>query len=235
MMLKLGIFVEGQTELIFLEKFFKEYLGYHKVSIESFKLYGKKFIQIRGKTIMSESLLYVQIFNAGNDEKAISALKERCENMVNNGFHYLFVLRDVFPNKRTEIPIIHTYFDKLFKNSSCKEIVRLILAIMEIESWFLADYNVFSRISPFLSPEYINERIGINLIEQNPEQLDHPSKTINEIFKIIGFRYSKHSDQVYKIVNSLDYAFLLYSAEDLNKITSFFNFKNCIDECLTFD
>lgn len=232
-MLKLAIFVEGQTERIFLEKFFKEYLGYHKVSIESFRLYGNKLYQIRGKSLISNTLIYIQIFDASNDVKAISALKERCTNMVNKGFKYLFALKDVYPNPRTTIPLLKVNFNKLFKNNPCADKVRLLLAIMEIEAWFLADYQVFSKISPFLSIEYIKNCLGIDLKKQNPEQLDHPSKVVNNIFNLISQNYAKHGDQVYKIVNNLDYTFLICSNEVLDAVTSFAYLIKCIDECLS--
>ena len=234
-MLKLCIFVEGQTERIFLEKFFSEYLGHHNLSIDSYKLFGNKLRQIRGKDKKYRTLYYIQIFDAGNDVKVMSALKERCENLTNQGFKYLFALRDVYPNKRTNIPQIKSTFYELFKNSVCDGKAKLILAIMEIEAWFIADYKVFSRIDSTLSPDVIFENIGIELYRINPESLPHPSVTINKIFGIVGKNYKKHEDQAYNIVYNLDYEFLICSNEVLNKVTSLVYLIKCINDFLLID
>ena len=42
-----------------------------------------------------------------------------------------------------------------FDKHSFANKLKLILAIMETEAWFLADFNLFSRINPQLTHEYI--------------------------------------------------------------------------------
>ena len=111
--------------------------------------------------------------------------------------------------------------------------IHLILAVMEIESWFLADYNVFSRIDPFLTIDKINESLDKNLRELNPESLRRPSTLVHKIFTIVGRSYKKREDQIYSIVNNLDYDYLISSDKVFKKVESFAIFINCLDNCLS--
>ena len=53
---------------------------------------------------------------------------------------------------------------------------------MEIEAWFLADHSLFSKIDESLTPEYIKTKLGLDLINDDPEkECRHPAKDIDNI------------------------------------------------------
>jgi hypothetical protein len=81
---KIAIFVEGQTERIFVEKFLIEYFGYYKIEIEFQKYLGHKGIKLLGIRKNPYAEFYVLIFDVGGDSTVVTALKERAENMINN-------------------------------------------------------------------------------------------------------------------------------------------------------
>ncbi|MCD4674920.1 MAG: DUF4276 family protein [Desulfobacula sp.] len=233
-MKKIGIFVEGQTERIFVVKFLIEYLGgEHKFSRREIKFKNKNRTELITSRKYPNSELFFLIFDCAGDGNVLPALYERAENMVyNHDFCFLIALQDLYDKQRDKKKLIVDNFRKRIENFSFKDKLRFVLAIMELEAWFLADPNVFSKISKELTPAYIQDSININLLEINPESLPHPSETINKIYKLLSQSYKKTEDQAYQITERLDYDFI-YSEEVLEKVKSFKFFIDRIDECLS--
>lgn len=228
---KIAIFVEGQTESIFVEKFLIEYWGYSKIELELQKYLGTKGIKLLGKRKNPYAEFYVLIFDVGGDGTVVTALKERAESMIGySGYSYILALQDLFPRKRDEKKIVLETFKKIFQGYLFAEQLKLILAIMEIEAWFLADYNLFNRIFPQVTIELIKEKLGIDLIDENPESYYHPSSLINQIYNIFGERYKKREKQSYQIVHNIDLPFLICTEQVLNRVSSFKYFIDCIDK-----
>ena len=229
-MKKIAIFVEGQTERIFVEKFLIEYFGYYKIELELQKYLGTKGIKFLGKRENPYAQFFVLIFDVGGDSTVVTALKERAENMINNsGYSYILALQDLYPRKREEKNIVIETFGKIFKDYFFADKLKLILAIMEIEAWFLADYNLFGRISPLATTKLIQEKIGVDLIHDNPESYRHPSSIINQIYSIFGQKYKKREKQSYQIVYKIDFPFLICTEIILDKVSSLKYFIDCLD------
>lgn len=233
-MKKIGIFVEGQTERIFVVKFLTEYLGgEHKFSRRKIKYKDANKTELIGVRHFPDAEYYFLIFDCAGDGNVLPALYDRAENMINNeNFSFLIALQDLYDKPREKKKTIINHFDRNIEKFCFKEQLRFVLAIMELETWFLADPNVFNKISTQLTPAYIYESININLLEINPESLPHPAETINRIYQLIGQSYKKNEDQAYQITERLDYD-LIYSDEVLEKIKSLKFFIDKIDECLS--
>jgi len=232
-MIKIGIFVEGQTERIFVVEFLKEYLGgEHKFSRLEIKLKNKNTTTFITERKFSQSRFYFLIFDTSGDGNVLPALYERSENMIKkNNFHFLLALQDLYPKPRNSKSKILNNFLKSIDRFDFKEKLRFILAIMEIEAWFLADYNLFKKLYNIISFEYIYEKLNIDLKNNNSEFYQHPAEIINRIFKLFNEKYRKSEKQIRKIVSNLDFD-LLCSDETLKKIKSFKYFIHCIDEAL---
>ena len=237
-MRKIAIFVEGQTERIFVEKFLSVYLGYHKIQVEPWKELG-----IRGRVCIAPRTnlhadYYFLIYDVGGDAKVNSALKERAETMIGkHGYDYLLGLRDMYDEySREDIPAAIQGFEAVFRQSPFRQKVRLIFAVMEIEAWFLADYSVFGRIDASLTPEFIKEHLGLDLITDDPQEYDHPAAVLNRIYKLIGQSYKKRKKQAYQVAYKLDYDYLVCSEEVLrHKIRSWRYFLDCVNDSVTFE
>ena len=233
-MIKIAFFVEGQTERIFIEKLLSEYLTYSKYAIESVKLLGEKSVKITTKSNFSPKIKYnILIYDVGGDEKAVSALLERAEKMINQFKYYrLFALRDLHPKKRENKKKIINLVNYEFNKKPFRNHLRFILAIMEIESWFLADYNLFYRTNNILRPNYIKNKLHIDLIKDDPELYESPAVKVGKILSLVGIKYKKREKQSYNICYNIDYAFLCFGEEIENKISSFKYLIKCINESL---
>lgn len=235
-MIKIAFFVEGQTERIFIEKLLSAYLTYPKYTIEVKKLLGEKSINIITKRNVSPEIKYnFLIYDVGGDEKVVSALLERAEKMINQSKYYrLLALRDLHPEKRENKEKIINLVNNKFIEKSFRNHLGFILAIMEIESWFLADHNLFYRINNILSPNYIKNKLNIDLIKDDPELYESPAVKVGKILSLVDIKYKKREKQSYNICHNIDYAFLCFSEETNNKISSFKYFIKCINESLNY-
>lgn len=100
---EIAIFVEGQTERIFMVRFLSEYLGDKKIETRIEKNLGNrgvKYIEMR-KNPYAE--FYILVYDVGVDSNVVSAVKERAEKTINRaGYSWLLALRDLYPNLREE-------------------------------------------------------------------------------------------------------------------------------------
>lgn len=232
-MKKIAIFVEGQTERIFMVRFLNEYLGEHKIEIRLEKNLGDRGVKYLGMRKNPYAEYYILVYDVGGDGNVVSAVKERSEKMINQaGYNFILALRDLYPNLREEKKKVIEAFKKIFKRYSYSSKLKLILAVMEIEAWFLADYNLFERIHPIAVVNIIRERLNIDLIRDDPESYNHPTEILKDIFNLFDEKYKKREKQAHKIAANLDYSFLICSDEVLNKISSFHYFVRCFDESL---
>jgi hypothetical protein len=230
---KIAIFVEGQTERIFMVRFLSEYLGDKKIEIRIEKNLGNRGVKYMGMRKNPYAEFYILVYDVGGDSNVVSAVKERAEKMINRaGYSWLLALRDLYPNLREEKNRVIAAFKQIFERYPYSSQLRLILAIMEIEAWFLVDYNLFEKIHPFATLKNIKDRLNIDLAEDDPESYNHPSEVIKDIFGLFAEKYKKREKQAHKIAANIDYHFLICSDEVLNKISSFHYFIKCLDQCV---
>lgn len=230
-MIKISFFVEGQTERIFLEKFLNEYLTTAKIIIESHKFIGDRILTIRARKPNSNTQVYILIYEVACGDRVVDALLEKAENMISNqGYNQLLALKDLYPIPFNKKSLTINAILKEFNKSHFADKLKLILAIMEIEAWFLTDYNLFKKISPSLTPEFIKEKTGLDLINDDPEiTYHHPSETVSTILSLNKRKYKKKEKQIYNMVHNINYEFLCCGGVS-NKIKSFFYFLKCVDE-----
>lgn len=232
-MKKIAIFVEGQTERIFMLRFLSEYLGENKIEIHMEKRLGNRGIKYLGMRKNPYAEFYILVYDVGGDGNVASAVKERSQKMINSaGYSWILALRDLYPNSRPGKKAVIDAFNRIFQEYSYRSKLRLILAVMEIEAWFLADHDLFERLHPIATAKAIKESLDIDLIKDDPESYEHPAEKVNEIFNLFDEKYKKKEKQSHKIVANLDYNYLICSEAVLNKIDSFHYFVKCLDESL---
>jgi hypothetical protein len=86
---------------------------------------------------------------------------------------------------------------------------RLVLAALEIEAWFVAEYSHFARIDPTLTPPYVNSALGIDLIHDPVEHIQQPATLLNQIYSLVGAAYTKSAADVTKTVQALNFRLLM--------------------------
>jgi len=232
-MKKIAFFVEGHTEKIFLEYFLTEYLAPTNYTIDTYLLVGDNFKTISKGIDYENPSYYFYIYTVGNDERVSSAILERADNlMIKEGYDAIIGIRDLFPNNRTLLNQIQNSFESLFSDKEFSHQIFLFVSIMEVEAWFLADYNLFLEPPVEITIELINETLNIDIVSDNIETYRNPTTVLDRIMRLGGGSYSKHQTEVHSICSRLDYCFLCFDVTFYSRIQAFNNFFNVFNTIL---
>ena len=234
-MRKLAIFVEGQTEKIFIRKLLEEIAGKNNIAIEDRDIrMGNKaprITELRMIDRVTESTkYYVLIYNSGNDTKVGSDIREQYDRLSASGYEKIIGLRDLYPD-----------FTIDQKNEAKKGLqsvlpkdkipAHIVLAIMEVEAWFLAEWNHFLKVDERLTTDFIKQNIGFDPSIENMELRSHPAEDLHHIYQLIGRAYRKQKNQVDTVVTNLDYDFIYLKLS--NTVPSLGEFIRHVDEFMT--
>jgi len=164
-------------------------------------------------------------------DKVISYVRDNAPNMVlKQSFNLLLGLQDLFPAKRSDKIRTMNLINMSLKKSPVYDRISVILAIMETEAWFLCDWHMLERIDARLMADCIKSHLALDIVNDDSEEAyDHPSKTLDDILKLVQLRYRKKSSEIDTLVRNIDIQYL-YSCT--SKIDSFFNFVTKLDSCV---
>ncbi|MBX9259331.1 DUF4276 family protein [Desmonostoc muscorum CCALA 125] len=228
-MKKLAIFVEGQTEQIFVRKLLEEIAGKNNIAIEEQSISGKLGNRITtlimSDNITSQTKFYVLVYNSCSDNSVVSDMRDQYNSLIGSGFERVIGLRDVYPIPIAEKLKLQSSLNLFLPKGSIP--IHIVLAVMEIESWFLAEWNHFTKIDLSLTPERIKATFGFNPQTDNMETRPHPANDMDLIYNLVGRAYKKQRNQVNTIVSSLDYEFLYMQL--VNSVPSFGEFVKYLD------
>ena len=237
-MLRVAIFTEGQSELIFTREFLHRLFRYENVHIKCLQLNsGNEFVlphEIRYPT----PNCYIQICNIGNDSKVASYIINQYKRLKEQNFEIIIGLRDVFSDEykkksdSIDWEIIHKFIN--VQNSTIQKFtndneVEIFFAIMEFESWLLSFNNFFEKIDPRLTDKYILEQLNIEIANICPDDVFyHPTNKIDEILKLAEIKYNKSKGQINSFVQHIislqdtsNFDAIDSSSTSLNKYHSF--------------
>lgn len=207
MMKRLAVFVEGYTEVLFIEKLVVEIAGINNVVIEKNRISGgsnvpKTIIQLEAKKNITNEKYYVLIVDCGGDHQVKARINEEHENLTKAGYQKILGIRDVRPDySLPEIPKLEEGLRKYIKTKLIP--VDFILAVMEIESWFLAEHNHFKEIDSSLTTEKILHSLGFNPELDDLTTRQEPRSDMEKIYGLAGKIYTKPAKDT---INVLDYA-----------------------------
>lgn len=217
---KIAFFVEGQTEQIFINKLLIEIAGQKKIAIKLFKIRGGRSSPTQETPIPQlhpspknpkyEALIY----DSGNDDKVKSDILENVDNLSKNGYSEVIGLRDLYPESTSELARLERGL--AFTPPKYKPLpipYEIIIAIPEVESWFLAEFEHFSCIDPKLTMAFIKAETGVNPSFDDMTILPHPSDSLKEIYMLVGKSYNKKKKNAERTVNCLDYANIYLSIQ----------------------
>jgi hypothetical protein len=220
-MKKIAIFVEGETECDFIIRLLKQVIGEGNINIVANKMFGgnrNSGIQRSSKSYPSHSIVDVNfqasIFISGNTENVTSDIREQKDNLMRQGFAKIIGLRDIRGNQNGEkltfdnlpdIDRLHRLVEKL-----CHPIpTRIITAVMEIETWFLAETNHYICIDDRLTEELIlskTDDLGFNPFTENLTLRLEPKEDLQNLYGLVKKTYSKKETVRNKTINCLDYS-----------------------------
>jgi hypothetical protein len=208
-----AIFVEGQTELIFVERLLFEILDYQGLRIELETQHGGFYheIGVRGAP-PANACHNVLLVNCACDGKVLSAIEERANKLRNAGYDRILGLRDIHPAPSDELEDIYELTANRLVSMPlpCK----MVIAVREIEAWFIADTEHFGRYNPLLTSAFIQQKIGVDVAQQDVEQIPHPAKLLGNIYSLVGGTYDKKLKEAHRVVAILNYEYLYLEAPD---------------------
>jgi hypothetical protein len=212
---KAAIFVEGLTEQVFAERLLRAIAGERNIDIESVKLAGgsanrKRLVTLHLRAKASMAVYYVLIVDSGTDNRVISDVRENCDRLVSCGYSQILAIRDVYPLGRADLPDIERMTKYRIRTKPVDP--EVILAVMEVEAWFVAEYTHFERIDATLTPARIASDCGLDVRSLDAESLAHPTETLDTIYRLAGKRYRKQKRKIQRTVKALDYAVVYLDA-----------------------
>jgi hypothetical protein len=219
---KTAIFVEGQTELVFVREYILKKFNYQSVGMECYTLFTNSNFHTTEYPFPSQEEAinaqnYFQIINVGNDGSVLTRILNREKYLWNAGFSRIIGLRDMYAKSyretAKEVGKIDLDLNSEIKQSTKEQIAKKAekptqidfnFAVMETESWILGFHHCFEKINPLLTVAYIEKHLGFNLETIDPETtFFHPTKTMEQIYELANETYKKSKGNIEVIMASL--------------------------------
>ncbi len=225
-MKKIAIFVEGETEYDFIKRLLIEVVGEENLKIVGHKMVGgnKKSGIPRTANLQFESEIgganfEATIFISSQTENVDSDIIEQKQTLINQGFSKIIGLKDLRgdQNGRKLTPQDLPKFElgsQLTERRSLPIPTQIITAVMEIETWFLAETNHYDKIDDRLTKDFVLSKttdLGFNPYSDNLTLRLEPTEDLHNLYKLIGRQYSKKNR--IKTINCLDYNNLRHNIE----------------------
>ena len=206
-MRRLAFFVEGTSEVLFIEKLIEEIAGKNNVTIERGYVRGgrtipKQLTVINAQNANSGCEYYVLILNCQGDHQVATRITEEHCNFSGIGYEKIIGLRDVRPTfQYSEIPRLETTLRNGFDLSLIP--VEIILSVMEIESLFLGETTHFVKIDPAITVDAIKSTLGFDPIKDDMQLRAEPAVDLANCYAIAGKTYTKYLVQ--DTIDALDF------------------------------
>lgn len=204
---KLAFFVEGHTESAFVERLVEEIAGRRNVRVELRSLRGgtnvrRTFPIDRAAPPDAGEKLFVLIVDCGGDQLVKSRIDEEHENLTRSGYEKIVGLRDVRPNfTHAQIPQLERGLRFRIKTNLIP--VEFVLAVLEVEAWFLAEATHFERIDPGLTAARIAADLGFDPSAEDMSARAAPAADLDRCYGLVGKAYEK--GRARDVVDALDF------------------------------
>lgn len=241
-MKKIAFYVEGQTEQFFINTLLIEIAGRKNIQIELQQFQGKgkpsKAIYPKTSAQPTNHQHTALIFDCKGDGGVKPRILEDAVSLFTQGYSEVVGIRDLYP--LTDI----VKLENELQNGTTRNGRRLtqplpanssiLVAIREIEDWFLAECNHYTKINPslILNSAQIST-LGFNpLIDDLTTRNTSAASDLKRVYELVGETYNKHKSKVERTVECLDYANLYLNVKSrfiklevlINKIDSFLTY-----------
>lgn len=215
-MKKIAFYVEGQTEMFFLEKLITEIAGQKNIQIELQEFGGKgrpkKTIHPKITTKVQNPQHYALLFNCTSDMGVKSRILEDASSLFSQNYSEIIGLMDLFP--RTDLAKLEKSLiegrerlnERIIPPLPAK--TSIVIAVREIEDWFLAECNHYFHIDNLLN----DALISASALNFNPRTDDLTTRScaaaedLKLIYQLVGKSYDKDIKKVLRTINCLDYS-----------------------------
>ena len=113
-MKKMAIFVDGETELRFIDRLLQEIADEKNLQIVLERAFGGGARIVRTYNVVadsgsgSEKNFYIRIINSGTDNRVGSDIRDNYEALMNADFSVIIGVRDVYPLLLSDLPGLRT-------------------------------------------------------------------------------------------------------------------------------
>lgn len=240
-MRKVAVFVEGKAELRLVRDFLLNTYNWVNIGVECYELHASNLTYTQYHYPEEEASRrtcehFYQIVNVGTDASVLSVIRKRLLSLYRENFEKVIGLRDMYCDdyhyacgtpRRIMADINQSFIDghnSIIQTFPDAEKVKFFFAIMEVEAWFLAIPELFTRIDSRLTPEYIQEKLNVNLANDPETNIYHPAKTLGEILGLVGRKYGKHEHDISGILSHItpdDFEELMLNPNKCASFTAF--------------
>lgn len=204
---KMAIFVEGYTEVVFVDRLIQEIANENAVRIEWRLISGgatcpRTSRQLKAAQPSTGQEHFVLIYDCGGDDAVKTRMIMEYPNLVNAGYSKIVCIRDVYPKYTyAEVATLKAFLPKHVKTKPI--VVDFILSIMEIEAWFLAEHGHYAKIDPALTALAVRERLGFDPVNDDMQLRPKPAEDLSNCYALAGKTYVKGNAKT--TVEALDY------------------------------
>ena len=213
---KIAVFVEGQTELVFLRDMVWKWYDYNSdiVGFDCISLFGQNSKTVPFHHGSTDSENYFLFINVGNDNSVLSKMLGRFHSMRSKGFNFFLGLRDVYGRQYRELcgdAAIRQDLISKIKEEAGKQVAEvasdgtmsLHFAVMEVEAWLLGMSSFLLKIDDRLTSEFIEGHTGIDILQDPETTYFHPAADLGRIYQSVGKSYDKHLSDISAISSAL--------------------------------
>ena len=220
-MKRVAVFVEGQTEQIFADHLVRHIFGHTKVEVETLQFSGKEkarrihVIHLVNITSSAKYLFHIYDCHGGGENSTVkSDIIEQFPRLINDSFSFIIGIRDVYP--LPDIGKLKSLMNVNLPNNPALP-VKIVLAVKEIEAWFLAEERHYPLIDESLTIPNVNKIVGFDITTNSTETINHPSFTLKTIYQSVGKDYKKKKWAAERTVYCIDYENLYLNVRKRNE------------------
>lgn len=209
---KLAVFVEGQTEQLFVQRLLREIAGQNNIAIDPIQFIGSgpaRVRRVRGKT-PADIPFYAQVCDChggGELTTVVSDIRDHYQGLVNEGYSLIMGLRDVYPVPNSRMQKLREGIMSFLPRGPVP--VHMVLAVREIEAWFIVEDRHYVQLHPELTPRKILKNMHLDVCTVRAETIYHPAETLNKIYRLKSFGYHKSRSDIQRTIDALDYDYLI--------------------------
>lgn len=209
-MKKIAFYVEGQTELIFINKLLVEIAGSKNIDIQTQNVHNNPII-LKTAAQPQSPQYYALIFDCSSDSNVKPRILQDAVSLFNQGYSEVIGLIDLYP--RTDL----AKFENELSNGTLRNGRRIIqplpnntsivIAVREIEDWFLAECNHYTCIDASLVLDATQiASLGFNpCLDDLTLRSTTAAEDLRSVYQLVKKTYNKTKDKVERTVECLDY------------------------------
>ena len=205
---KLAIFVEGQTEFIFIHRLVIEIAGKNNVEFQKQVFDSKNRCPEIKRFSDTQAKYKIYLYDSCGEENILDSIKDNYIKLQEKNYDKIIGLRDIYRQDRDTYPKrknIKSKVEFVLKQNNMSDI-QIIFSIMEIETWFLAELNHYPKIDTRLTLKCIRDNlINLENLSDFEKDIKHPATTLEEIYFLVKKHWSKSEKGINKTIDNLDY------------------------------